>query len=200
LFCICSDERRCLIVGAMKMTSLSRSQGGERNGVLELPWRWGAAFLGHRRAADRAIAGRTIEFALDRNSLWRIAGSVRGVRIGCRQGRLWLTQAGAAADVILQPGQSFVAKAEGTIVVQSVPSFNATDEAALGTLTVTTGAARLKIHRGQTAAAPARIGLDLADRDRTGMWEERAFIAVWLCAVFGVWYCLKTVLLLPWPQ
>ncbi len=188
------------MVGVMKMTSLSCGRGGERNGVLELPWRWGATFWGQRRAADRAIAGRTIEFALDRNSLWRIAGSVRGVRIDCRQGRLWLTQAGAAADVILQPGQSFVAKVGGAIVVQSVSSFNATEEAALGTLTVATGAARLKIHSGQTAAAPARIGMDVDDRDRTGMWEQLAFIAVWLCGVFSVWYCLKTVLSLPWPQ
>ena len=177
----------------MKMNLHSSSQGGERNDVLELPWRWGAVFFGQRRAADRASAGRTIEFALDRNSLWRIAGSVRGVRIDCRQGRLWLTQTGAVADVILQRGQSFVANAGGAIVVQPVPSFGATDEAALGTLTMTPGAARLKIHRGQTAAAPARIGTNLADRDRTGMWEQLCFIAVWLCGVFSVWYCLKTV-------
>jgi hypothetical protein len=184
----------------MKMTSLFCGQGGERNGVLELPWRWGAAFLGQRLAADRAIAGRTIEFALDRSSLWRIAGSVRGVRIDCRQGRLWLTQAGAAADVILQPGQSFVTNAEGAIVVQAVPACDATEEAALGTLTVTTAAARLKIHRRQTAAAPARIGMDLAEGDRAGMLEQLAFITVWLCGVFSVWCCLKTVLSLPWPQ
>jgi hypothetical protein len=183
----------------MKTTSPS-SQGGERNGSLPLPWRWGAAFLADRRAAERTTAGRTIELALDRNSLWRIAGSVRGVRIDCRQGRLWLTQAGAAADVILQPGQSFVATAGGAIVVQPVPASDCMDEAALGTLTVTTGAARLKVHRRQTAAAPARIEMDLADRDRPGMWEELAFIAVWICGVFSVWYCLKTVLSLPWPQ
>jgi len=73
-------------------------------------------------------------------------------------------------------------------------------QAALGTLTVTTGAAPLKVHRGQTAAAPARIGMDLAERDRTGMWEQLAFIVVWLCGVLSVWYCLKTVLSLPWPQ
>jgi len=155
----------------MKMTLLSCGQNGERNGVLELPWRWGAAFLGQRRAADWERAGRTIEFALDRNSLWRIAGRVRGVRIDCRQGRLWLTQAGAVADVILQPGQSFVANGEGAIVVQPVPSFIAAEEAVLGTLTVTPGAARLQIHRRQMAAARARIGMDRADHDRTGMWE-----------------------------
>ena len=181
------------------MSLLSCGQNGGHNGVLELPWRWGAAFLGQRRATDRE-AGRTIEFALDRNSLWRIAGRVRGVRIDCREGRLWLTQAGVAADVILQPGQSFVANAGGAIVVQPVPSSNAADEAALGTLTVTTAAARLKIRRGQATGAPARIGMDLVERDPTTKWEQLAFIAVWLCGVFSVWHCLKTVLPLPWPQ
>ena len=198
MFCICSVGRDGLIVGAMKMTSLSRGRSCERNGVLELPWRWGAAFLGRRKAADQAGAGRAIEFALDSNCLWRIAGSVRGVRIDCRGGRLWLTQDGAAADVILQPGQSFVANAGGAIVVQPVPSSNAADEAALGTLTVTTAAARLKIRRGQATGAPARIGMDLVERDPTTKWEQLAFIAVWLCGVFGVWYCLKTLLSLPW--
>jgi len=182
----------------MKMTLLSCGPVGERNGVLELPWRWGATFWGQRRAADRAIAGRTIEFALDRNSLWRIAGSVRGVRIDCREGRLWLTQAGVAADVILQPGQRFVANAGGAIVVQPVPSSNAAVEAALGTITVTTAAARLKIRRGQATGTPARIGMDLVERDPTTKWEQLAFIAVWLCGVFGAWYCLKTLWSLPW--
>ena len=184
----------------MKMTSLSRGRSSGRNGVLELPWRWGAAFLGKSQAGGRVSASRAIEFALDKNSLWRIAGSVRGVRIDCREGRLWLTQAGAAADVILQSGQSFVANAGGAIVVQPVPSFNTEDAAALGTLTVTTGAERLKIHRSQATAAPSRIGMDLADRDRTRLWEQLAFIAVWLCGVFSVCYCLKTLLSLPWPQ
>jgi len=27
----------------------------------------------------------------------------------------------------------------------------------------------------------ARIGMDLAERDRTGMWEQLAFIVVWFC-------------------
>jgi hypothetical protein len=184
----------------MKTTSLSCGQAGERNGVLELPWRWRDAFLLQRRDADRTRARRAIEFTMDSNSLWRIAGSVRGVRIDCRQGRMWLTQAGAAADVILQAGQSFVADAGGTIVVQPVPSFDATGEAVLGTLTVTPGVARLEIRRRQTVAASARIGMDMADRDRTAMWEQLAFIAVSLCGVFSVWYCLKTALSLPWPQ
>lgn len=170
----------------MKRTLLSCRQGGERNCVLEFPWRWGAA--------DRMSAGRAIEFAMDKNSLCRIGGNVRGVRIDCRQGRLWLTQAGAAADVILSAGQNFVAEAGGAIVVQPVPSFNDAGEAALGALTVLPNAVRLKIHHRPTAAAPARIGMDLVDRDQTGTWEHLAFIAVWLCGVFSVWHCLKTVL------
>jgi hypothetical protein len=178
----------------MKITSLSCAQGGERSGVLELPRRWGVGFLGQRRAASSTIGGRTIEFRLDRNSLWSIAGSVRGVRIDCRHGRLWLTQAGAPADVILQPGQSFVADAGGAIVVQFVPEFNASVEAAVATLTVNTGsAARLKIH-------PRSAGAGAADRDRIGMWEQLAFIALGLCGGFSVWYCLKTGLSLTWPQ
>jgi len=183
----------------MKINSFSCARG-ERSGVLELPRRWGVAFLGQRRAANRAIGGRTIEFSLDRNSLWSIAGSVRGVRIDCRHGRLWLTQAGAPADVILQPGQSFVADAGGAIVVQPVPGFNAPVEAAVATLTVNTGsAARLKIHP-RSAAAPARIGIGVADGDPVGTWEQLAFIVLGLCGGFSVWYCLKKVLSLPWSQ
>ena len=184
----------------MRITSSSCCPRGERNGGPGLAWRWGAAFLGRRRAADRPSAGRTIEFAMDRNSLWRIAGDVRGVRIDCRQGRLWLTQTGAAADVILQAGQSFVADAGGAIVVQPVLSFNASEDAVLGTLTVTSGASRLRIHRRRAVAAPARIGMGMADRDRSAMWEQLAFVAVSFCGVFSVWYCLKAVLSLPWAQ
>ena len=184
----------------MRITSFFCAQGVERSGVLELPRRWGVAFLGLRRAASSATGGRTIEFRLGRNSLWSIAGSVRGVRIDCRHGRLWLTQAGAPADVILQAGQSFVADAGGAIVVQPLPGFNAPVETSVVALTVNLRSAeRFKIHRG-SGAAPARIGLGMADRDRIGLWEQLVFIALGLCGGFSVWYCLKTVLSLPWPQ
>ena len=182
----------------MKTISFSYGQAGDRNRGLDPSLRWRTALLGRRRATDRRLAGRTIEFTLDKNSLGHIAGSVRGVRIGCRLGRLWLTQAGAAADVILQPGQSFVADAGGAIVVQPVPGFDAPVEKAVGTLTVNTGAARLTIHPVQTIVAPSRIGMGQADRGRAGMWEHVAFITVWLCGGFSVWYCLKTFLSLPW--
>jgi hypothetical protein len=183
----------------MKIISLSRGRSGARNGVLDLRWLWSAPVPGQSPVPARAFPGQTMEFALERDSLWRVAGRVRGVRVDCSRGRLWLTQAGAAADVILRPGESFVANAEGAIVVQPVPGPNGTAEAALGTLTVCVGAARLKICR-RHCAAPVRIGMDLAERDRGGAWEHMAFIAVWLCGVFTVWYCLKTVLSLPWSQ
>ena len=84
--------------------------------------------------------------------------------------------------------------------MQPVPSFDATEAVVLGTLMISPGAARLQIHRRQTVAATARIGMDAADRDRTAEWEQLAFIASWLCGVFSVGYCLKTLMSLPWPQ
>ncbi len=159
----------------MKLTSLSFGRGREQNGLWELPWR--------RRTADRTNAARTIPFALERDSLCRIAGNVRGVRIDCRQGRLWLTQAGAAADVIL--------------VLQPVSAFAAEGQASLGSLTLPRGVARLQIHRRQTFTTPARIGMDLTDPDRNGTWEQWAFLVVWFCGVLSVWCCLKWVLSLP---
>ena len=59
--------------------------------------------------------------------------------------------------------------------------------------------ARLKIHRGQKSAALIRLGMDVSVRDQTGWWEQLVFVALWLCGLFSVGYCLKTVLSLPWP-
>ncbi|PYL01649.1 MAG: hypothetical protein DME19_00875 [Verrucomicrobia bacterium] len=198
LFCVCSVPSRSRIMGAMKMKTLLYGHGGGRNGVPELASRWGAALFGPRREVRKRTAKRLIQFAFDSNSSWRLEGDVRGARIDCRRGRLWVRQAGAAAGVILQPGQSFVSDDEGAIVVQPVPAPADTDEVALGT--VTAAAAQLKIHHGQEAVAPTRISMNLARRERTGFWEHLVFIALWLCGLFSVGYCLKTVLWLPWPQ
>jgi len=188
------------MMGAMKMISLFHSGpggAGVRSGVPELAWRWGAALFGRRREGMPDLAQRTIELALDAHSLCRIAGHVRGVRIDCSQGRLWLTQAGAAADVILQPGQGFTAVREGAIVVQPVPTSAAQDEIALGTIAVASGAARFTIHRGRNAVAPARSGLNLPAEDLAERWERLVFIALWLCSAISVGYCLETLLSLP---
>ncbi len=59
--------------------------------------------------------------------------------------------------------------------------------------------ARLKIQRGEKYAARTRLGMDLTVRDQTGSWEQLVFVALWLCGLFSVGYCLKIVLSLPWP-
>ena len=59
--------------------------------------------------------------------------------------------------------------------------------------------ARVKIHRRQKSAALIRLGMDVSVRDQTGWWEQLVFVALWLCGLFSVGYCLKTVLSLPWP-
>ena len=170
---------------------------GARSGVPDLAWRWGAALFGLRRDANPNPARRTVELAFDAHSLCRIAGRVRGVRIDCGQGRLWLTQTGAGADVILQPGQAFTAVREGVIVVQPVPASAAHDQFALGTIAVAARAVRLTIHRGRNADAPSRIGIDRWARDRSERWEQLVFLALWLCSAASAGYCLETLLSLP---
>src|SRR5467141_268161 len=59
--------------------------------------------------------------------------------------------------------------------------------------------ARLKIHRREKHAARTRLGMDLRLRDQTGWWDQLVLVALWLCGLFSVGYCLKTVLSLPWP-
>ena len=73
------------------------------------------------------------------------------------------------------------------------------DEVARGPITATACGAPLTIHRGQKSVGPIRIGVSLTDRDQTGRWEHWVFVALWLCVLFSVGYCLKTVLSLPWP-
>jgi len=118
------------MIRRMKMISLFHDSdaGNGRVGVPELVWRSAAALFGRRRDADQNLAARALELALDARSLCRIAGHVRGLRIDCGQGRLWLTQAGASADVILQPGQGFTADREGPIVVQPLFETGAQDQ------------------------------------------------------------------------
>jgi len=83
-------------------------------------------------------------------------------------------------------------------VVQPVSAWAAGDEVALGTLTVTAGAARLKIRCGPKTVTRARIGMDLPGRDRSELWEQLVFVALWLSGVLSVGYCLKTALALSW--
>ena len=185
----------------MKMSSLFHGFSGERNGLAELPLRWGAALLGQRRVAN--TPPRKMEFVLGAQSVWRITGHVRGLRIECRHGRLWITQAGAVADVNLQPDQSFVAEDDGTVVVQPVPfPHSPADDSrrvAIGIATALDSNARLRIYRGDKSALQTRIGLDLVHRDNSVAWEQVVFGVLWLCGLFSVGYCLATVMQLTWP-
>ena len=68
------------------------------------------------------------------------------------------------------------------------------DEFPVGTVALIAGAAALKTQRRPKPAPRIRIGMVLAGSDRTGLWEQRAFIILWLCGLFSVAHCLKTVL------
>jgi hypothetical protein len=46
--------------------------------------------------------------------------SAKGVRISCVEGSLWLTEERGAADVVLQPGQSYEVEATGRTLVQAM--------------------------------------------------------------------------------
>ncbi len=75
---------------------------------------------------------------------------------------------------------------------------NPVNEFALRTVALIAGAAARNVRRKQEAR-PLRIGMDLAGWERPGCWEQLAFITLWLCGLFSVGYCVKTVLSLPWP-
>lgn len=184
----------------MKMTSIFAGAGDRRRAVSGLARRWGAALFGAGDAdAGCGAGGRCrLEMVLERDSVWRIGGRTAGVRIDCRRGRLWLTQAGGGADVILNPGQGFAAAGDGLIVVQPVGDV-VEDEggvAALGALTVGEEEGAARFGRGR---APVRArGLEPEPGlRRAGLWEEGAFVTLWLCGLAGVGYCLASVLSLP---
>jgi hypothetical protein len=44
----------------------------------------------------------------------------KGVRVSCVDGTLWLTEERGAADVVLQPGQSYEVEATGRTLVQAM--------------------------------------------------------------------------------
>ena len=44
----------------------------------------------------------------------------KGVRVSCVEGSLWLTEERGAADVVLQPGQSYEVEATGRTLVQAM--------------------------------------------------------------------------------
>lgn len=180
----------------MKMASLLDGPRGG-NGAVRAALRWSVGLVERQTDAERHAGPRTVEFALDANSLWRVEGNVRGLRIDCRQGYLWVTQEGSVADRILQPGQSFVATDGGAVVVQSVPSkgnpggLSAIDDIAFGEANVP-GSVRSRISRTSKALTRTRIGFDLVERDPTASWERLAYAILWGCGLVGLAHCFRT--------
>ena len=53
--------------------------------------------------------------------VWSACSAKAGVRVRCASGTLWLTHPAAPGDVILRPGESFVARpGGGKLVVQAL--------------------------------------------------------------------------------
>ena len=190
----------------MKMMSMLYRLGRERNVVPEPPWR-SESWLNRRNRVEARVRLRSIELTLEGNSFWRITGNLRGLRIDCRKGPLWITQSGAAADVILHAGQRFVA-GEGTLVLQSEPSPEAEtrdsptdgrtpESAAFGVLTTACGSAQIKVVRERGTVERTEAGVAWVRQDAA---ENLAFGLVGLAALIAIGYCLNTVMGLPWPH
>ena len=61
-----------------------------------------------------------MEIRLSNQELLRLDGDARGVKISCRDGRLWLTQQGDRTDHLLQDGDSFVVDRPGRVMVMAL--------------------------------------------------------------------------------
>ena len=46
--------------------------------------------------------------------------NARGTRIDCLRGRIWITEQGCAADIVLEAGQSYDISRDGAAVVQAL--------------------------------------------------------------------------------
>jgi len=58
-----------------------------------------------------------MELLLEKQELLNLGENLRGVRIDCRSGRCWLTQAGDSRDHILRPGGSFTVGSNSHLIV-----------------------------------------------------------------------------------
>lgn len=123
-------------------------------------------------AGNESQAGR---LRLDDTSLCRVGGNVRGARLVGRHGRLWVTQTGNDRDVILRPGEIFVAETGGEIVVQSIPSAAEVSLADLFADAARCGVTDFEVLRGQKTSL---CRLNTSEFARTDAWESRAYLAL----------------------
>jgi hypothetical protein len=60
------------------------------------------------------------EFELHTGDLWKTRNNFRELRIQCLDGILWITQTGDPNDIVLTPGEEFVARRRALVIVQSL--------------------------------------------------------------------------------
>ena len=63
-----------------------------------------------------------MELILNKRELLDLGENLCGVSIVCREGRVWLTQAGDSRDHILRAGDSFTASTSGQLIVTAIES------------------------------------------------------------------------------
>lgn len=185
----------------MQSTPLLPGLGEHERTLVEIAPRWQTSGLNQRGRETGPDHHRSVEFGLENDSVWRIAGLVRGLRVHCRAGRLWITQAGESTDRILNAGQSFVAREDGAMVVQAVSvgirgqnGAVSTGDKAVCVVMMPVETSPPPVSRGRCWAAKTRIGYDLIEPDRGPAGERIAFIVLWLSALTAIGYCLKTVI------
>jgi hypothetical protein len=60
------------------------------------------------------------EVSLHKASLWRADGDLRGEKITCTAGQIWVTQENDLNDYVLNPGEIFWVTRSGTLLVQAL--------------------------------------------------------------------------------
>lgn len=58
-----------------------------------------------------------MDIQLEEKELLGLGGDARGLEIRCREGRLWVTQAGDGRDHLLGPGDCFAVTTRGRVVI-----------------------------------------------------------------------------------
>lgn len=60
------------------------------------------------------------EISLPQSKVWSAGGDLRGEKITCTAGRLWITQENDLKDYILTQGEVFWVTRSGTVVVEAI--------------------------------------------------------------------------------
>jgi len=61
-----------------------------------------------------------MEILLRRDESFTIAGSGNGVVVVCREGTLWITQAGDTRDHLLNAGERYTVRGSGVVVIEAL--------------------------------------------------------------------------------